>query len=227
MNNSFEYSGHDNLEIMSLAKKYNQTIFDWLSQGQSSSHRVLDFGSGHGEFFFRFVEQDYPTTAVELDESVHSIYPDGQVFADLAMAEGPFELVYSVNVLEHIEDESIVLKEIREKIQAVNGRVKIFVPARQELYSSMDEKVGHYRRYSRRQLIDLFEENGFVVTSCRYFDFIGYFASLVYKFIASSGDISAGGLVTYDRYIFPVSRLLDRLFQRVIGKNLILEAYSE
>jgi len=143
------------------------------------------------------------------------------------MAEGPFELVYSVNVLEHIEDESIVLKEIREKIQAVNGRVKIFVPARQELYSSMDEKVGHYRRYSRRQLIDLFEENGFVVTSCRYFDFIGYFASLVYKFIASSGDISAGGLVTYDRYIFPVSRLLDRLFQRVIGKNLILEAYSE
>ena len=177
MNNSFEYSGHDNLEIMSLAKKYNQTIFDWLSQGQSSSHRVLDFGSGHGEFFFRFVEQDYPTTAVELDESVHSIYPDGQVFADLAMAEGPFELVYSVNVLEHIEHRAEFLGRLVRQITWKNKedrRLLIRVPMiDREWITIYKKELGieyrldstHFTEYTFEQFEDELNKGGVEVLS--------------------------------------------------------------
>jgi hypothetical protein len=43
------------------------------------------------------------------------------------------------------------------------------VPAHQWLWSRIDELSGHHRRYGRRRLTRLLEENGFEVLHCRYF----------------------------------------------------------
>ena len=88
----------------------------------------------------------------------------------------------------------------------------------------MDKKVGHYRRYSKKQLKELFSENGYKVNSCRYFDFLGYFAAFAYKYLNSNGEIDTKSLVFYDKFIFPFSLFLDNFFSYFIGKNLILEA---
>ena len=226
MSKVFSYTGRDNLDAMSFAKKYNNHIYTWLSQGLVEDGSVLDFGAGHGEFFNRFYQSENDIYGIELDESVHDQYPSERIFSDLSQLNGKFDLIYSVNVFEHIEDDASLLREIKALINSAGaGEIKIFVPACQELYSAMDKKVGHFRRYSRHGLTQLFEESGFVVTSCRYYDFLGYFASLLYKYGSSSGEINPKSLVIYDKFILPISLMLDKVFGRIVGKNLILEAH--
>ena len=224
MNNSFEYSGRDNLDVMSLAKNYNNSIFKWLSSDLLKEHSVLDFGAGQGEFFNRFKNVCIKTFALEPDSSMHEYYNNSEVYESLTGINEKFNLIYSVNVFEHIADDKLIVNQLKNYLKSDNSTIRIFVPAREELYSAMDKKVGHHRRYSKKQLKELFSKNGYKVHSCRYFDFLGYFAAFAYKYLNSSGDIGSKGLVFYDKYIFPISLFLDNFFSYFIGKNLILEA---
>ena len=224
MNKSFEYSGRDNLDVMSLAKNYNNEIYQWLASGLSKKNSVLDYGAGQGEFFNRFKIICPKTYALEPDSSMHICYNKNQVFESLIDINEKFNLIYSVNVFEHIPDDKLIVNQLKHYLKNDNSIIRIFVPARQELYSAMDKKVGHYRRYSKTQLKELFYKNGYKVHSCKYFDFLGYFAAFAYKYINKSGDIDSKGLVFYDKYVFPISLFLDKFFSYFIGKNLILEA---
>ncbi|MEJ7582647.1 MAG: hypothetical protein WKF43_00910 [Acidimicrobiales bacterium] len=94
------------------------------------------------------------------------------------------------------------------------------------LFSSMDRKVGHLRRYRRGALVDLVERAGFVVDDCRYVDSLGFFVTLLYKVFGDrTGAISHGSVLAYDRIVFPVSRMADRVVSRWFGKNLLLDAH--
>lgn len=221
MNKVFKYSGRDNLDVMSLANNYNSSIFKWLSSNLESNSLILDFGSGKGEFFNRFSENIY---AVEPDVEMHMHFPEKFIFSSIDQLEHKFNLIYSVNVLEHIKDDSLIIEKFKSYLLDDESIVKIFVPARQELYSSMDAKVGHYRRYSKKQIEKLFLEAGYEVKSCYYFDFLGYFAAAIYKILGKSGDINPKSLMFYDKYIFPLSLFLDKFFCRYLGKNIVIEA---
>jgi len=224
MSNDFQYSGRDNLDIMALAENYNHSIYKWLSNGINKDEFILDYGSGHGEFFKRFNSFCTNTFAIEPDTSMHTYYPSGSVYKSIKQIDHKFDFIYSVNVLEHIFDDESVVREFQDHLSNEYATIKVFVPARQELFSVMDKKVGHHRRYSKHQLERLFSENGYVVKSCRYFDFLGYFAALAYKFLNKQGDIDKHGLIVYDKYIFPLSLFFDKIFSRFLGKNLMLEA---
>ena len=224
MNKSFEYSGRDNLDIMSHAKNYNDFIYKWLSSDINKGNFVLDFGAGHGEFYKRFKVICDNLFAVEPDLNMHDFFHIGDVYQSTSEVKEKFNLIYSVNVFAHIIDDKLIVYHLIKYLKDDTSIVKVFVPARQELYSAMDKKVGHYRRYSKRQLQKLFSENGYDVRSCRYFDFLGYFAALVYKYINKQGNIDRKGLVFYDKYIFPISLIFDKLFSRFLGKNLLIEA---
>lgn len=221
MNKVFKYSGRDNLDVMSFAKNYNASIFNWLSKDLKSNSVILDFGSGKGEFFNRFGKNIY---AIEPDVDMHINFPDNYIFSSIEQIQHKFDLIYSVNVLEHIKDDSLIIEQFKTLLANNESIVKIFVPARQELYSSMDAKVGHYRRYSKKQIEKLFLEAGYEVKSCYYFDFLGYFAAAIYKILGKSGDINPKSLMFYDKYIFPLSLFLDKFFCRYLGKNIVIEA---
>ena len=224
MNQIFSYTGRDNLDAMSHAKNYNSYIHAWLSKGLRQGAVVLDFGSGHGEFFNRFQENSIDITAIEPDTSMYKYYRDPKPLQSINKVDTTFNLIYSINVLEHIEDDELIVKTFKEYLSDSDSTIKIFVPARQELYSSMDRKVGHYRRYSKNQLIKLFVDNGYEVKACRYFDSLGYFAALAYKFINKSGDINRQGVKIYDKYVFPLNFIADKIFCQFFGKNIMLEA---
>ena len=208
---------------MSVAYRYNSVLFAWLKEGVECHERIVDFGSGIGEFCNRFVDEGYEAVySVEIDPSMHPMNRCPSV-KRIGEYDEKFDLVYSCNVLEHIEDDGKAVQELYQALKP-GGRVKIFVPAKQVIYSEMDRSVGHCRRYEKQPLIQLMEEAGFQVTRCRYFDFLGFFAALVYKWIKGSGTISKDSVVTYDRYIFPISHFLDKVTRgSVIGKNLLLE----
>ena len=73
-----------------------------------------------------------------------------------------------MDVLEHIENETIFLCEGLDKLKA-NGKLIITVPAMQFLFSSHDVFLKHHRRYSRRQLLDLLRKHDICIEQSYYF----------------------------------------------------------
>jgi SAM-dependent methyltransferase len=217
----FQYSGKDNLELMTLAVNYNNSIYAWLSGAFAGGGEILEFGAGKGEFCNRI--RGAHVSAVELDQDLH-----GQItcetFRYLSEVNRAYDVIYSLNVLEHLPDDDSVVSQFHHLLKE-GGRVKILVPARRELFSKMDEKVGHLRRYTKETLRRLFTRHGFQITACRYFDCLGYFTTLLFKMIGNDDAFNEKTILLYDRIFFPVSRLIDTLtFGGLIGKNIMLDA---
>jgi len=127
-------------------------------------------------------------------------------------------------VLEHIDDDVAALRAVRAKLKP-GGRLLVYVPAFAALYTSMDAKVGHVRRYTRATLSRSVTAAGFVIHDVRYADSLGFLATLVFKlFDNGRGDVNRPLLKLYDRIVFPVSRGIDALTHRWFGKNVVLVA---
>ena len=66
---------------------------------------------------------------------------------------GTFDIVIMLDVLEHIKDDAAFLQhDVLPRLKPESHLV-ISVPAHPALYTSHDEFLGHYRRYTRRQLL--------------------------------------------------------------------------
>ncbi len=219
------YSGHENLLIMRRAKNYNAFLGEQIRRNGENSQVVLDFGAGVGAIADSVKVWAPELICLEPDKiQVSMLRSSGfravETFSEVA--PGSVDYIYSVNVLEHIEDDRAAINNIYKTLKS-NGRFFAYVPALQWLYSSMDTAVGHFRRYHMRDLIENVSSAGFVVNSAKYVDSLGVPATIAYKLVGSErGEISESSLVFYDRLMFPISRFLDILFQQHFGKNLLI-----
>ena len=75
-------------------------------------------------------------------------------------------------MLEHIEDDAGELRLAAAALRP-GGALLVFGPALEWLYSELDYKAGHYRRYSLRRLRQLARAAGLEILSVRYFDLLG------------------------------------------------------
>ena len=224
------YGGLDNLEVLDAAAVNYQAFFRVLLKSHipnGCSISVLDFGAGTGTYARMIADSGCEVICAELDELMRQrLVGDGfNAVNDLSEVNGrEFDLIYSFNVLEHIQDDLGVLKSFRRLVKD-SGSVLLYVPAFQSLFTAMDIKVGHCRRYRYRQLESLLREAGFIVNTWSYVDSLGFPVTLLYRlFGARDGSINYGSVAVYDRWIFPLSRILDRYCGRIIGKNLVVSA---
>ena len=221
------YQGTENLEVMEQARNYNGWLAERLFERAKSGASVLDFGAGSGTFARRLSNAGYRVTCVEPDDVLRARLTDAglEAFAGTRdLGTRRFDLVYSLNVLEHIEDDGGALRSLSEHV-APSGSVVIYVPAFQVLYTSMDRKVGHIRRYRAGELRTLAAAAGLDVHHLRYADSLGFLATLAYRAVGpSDGTIDVRSVAAYDSFVFPVSSRLDRLTGRLFGKNLLMVA---
>src|SRR6267154_953391 len=89
--------------------------------------------------------------------------------------ETKFDTVICLNVVEHLADDLTALTNFREVLED-HGRAIILVPCGPWLYGSLDEVLGHHRRYTRKQLTDLVERAGFHLERILEFNRIGVIA---------------------------------------------------
>ena len=222
-----EYSGTENLELMVEAVNYNAFLVSLIRNEARAGETVLDFGAGIGTFANALALNGHNVQCIEPDQRQRErILQAGLIaYEDIRnVSDQSVDLLYSLNVLEHIEDDVAALRACYEKMKP-GGRVLIYVPAFQVLYSSMDKLVGHCRRYTRGDLGEKMHLAGFEVIKNEYVDSAGFLASLLFKaFGSDSGTINRKALIAYDRYAFPISRLLDRASNRLFGKNVLLLA---
>lgn len=219
---SHGYSGVDNLEVMSEAVRYNQFLVDLVKSGAEPGATTIDFGAGTGTFAERLTGH-FDLTCVESDEHLREhLQSKGLVAtADIAdLPPGSIEYVYSLNVLEHIDDDAAIARAWYELLKP-GGRLLVYVPAFQLLYGPMDRKVGHVRRYRRSDLRDVLEGAGFVIDQLAYADALGFPAALAAKYVGRrDGGLNPRVIRLYDRYALHASFNIDRVCHRAFGKNV-------
>jgi SAM-dependent methyltransferase len=222
-----DFEARDLIEVMEEAVRYNRFLISELARWAEGLRSVLDFGAGNGRFALALRERGVEVTAIEPDPLLaESIRARGvPAVAGLeALAEGRVDGVYSINVLEHLEDDRAVLGAFRGRLGS-GGRLFLYVPAFPILFSANDARVGHLRRYRRRELVARVREAGFAVESARHVDSLGFAAGLGYRlFGRRDGGLDPAKVRLYDALVFPVSRRLDLLCDRFVGKNLLLRA---
>ncbi len=225
-----KYSGLQELINLEVIKNYNTSIVKNSMKYVKSPKNVVDFGAGIGTLSLLFRELfSINTNCIEIDHlnKEYLIKRNFHVFDSLTDLDSDADLIFSSNVLEHIENDLLVMKDLKNKLN-VSGKLFLYLPAKMILWSKMDEQVGHYRRYEIKDLKKKCEIAGLKIEALHYADSIGFFASFAIKLFGynkTSGIGSLSSLKFYDEWIFPFSKFLDSIgLKYLFGKNLILVA---
>jgi SAM-dependent methyltransferase len=234
-NSNSEYFGKSELDYAeSGLPSYTASIVSELLKGKSllkAPGAVADFGAGTGQLaeIVRDLTGISPI-CVEIDSYlIQKLKSKGfRTETSLtSLSSEQINFIYSSNVLEHISEDVNTLIEMN-KILFPGGIVSVFVPALPALYSYIDEKVGHYRRYEKSELITKFQKANFEIIEIYYFDALGILAWLFMKYSPIRPTLNSEVsllMKIYDKWVFPLSRYLDKHgFSQLIGKNIIVIA---
>jgi SAM-dependent methyltransferase len=104
----------------------------------------------------------------------HVTYTDGEI-EESYPRDQRFDTVLGLNVVEHLADDLRALRSMHNAL-ADGGRAVILVPCGPWLFSSLDQVLGHQRRYTREQLAELAVRAGFSVEALLGFNRIGVVA---------------------------------------------------
>ncbi len=140
-------------------------FFKNLASNQGKKLTVIDFGSGSGFFAYELLEAfpEYVSDVLLIDIGYTQKEMDatkGQKVQKMHfIPEGINDcVVIMMDVLEHIEDDYAILKDIKSKV-GENAHYFITVPAFKSIWSSHDVYLGHYRRYTIPMLSKLLKTN--------------------------------------------------------------------
>ena len=129
--------------------------------------------------------------------------------------------------MEHIKDDTEALGLIAGKMKD-NSKIAIYVPAFPILFSGLDYKVGHFRRYTKKELKEKVSASGFSIVQIEYSDSVGFFGTLILKLFRIDTGKALGSETFqkfYDSILHPISMRIDKLgMRKVLGKNLLLFA---
>jgi SAM-dependent methyltransferase len=198
---------------------------------------VLEIGIGHGSYYeylgklgsYRGVDIDPDNVA-----NSRARYPDGSFDrADICSEEfrsrfapGSVDTVVCCNVIEHIEDDNRAVSNMANAL-APAGHLLVLVPALQQLYGDLDRLAGHHRRYDKALMRKACAGAPVEILELRYFNPIGGLAWWVNSFArhrSLDGSAVNAQIRIFDRYVLPVSRLVDPLTRGFFGQSLICVA---
>jgi SAM-dependent methyltransferase len=147
--------------------------------------RVLEIGSGTGNLTRRLVPRD-AYVASDINpvylQTLRALTADRPyldvTLTDVTCAEsfptvpGGFDTIVCLNVVEHVDDDVAALKNLRS-VLAHGGRAVVLVPRGPELFGTLDEILGHKRRYTEASLRRAALDAGFEVKELLRFNRVG------------------------------------------------------
>lgn len=162
------------LDTLAHTPRFNrwmaQTVLPYVGS------RVLEIGSGIGNLTQHLSKGRKQYFATDLDEehmarlrtrfqyrpNLSISRCDLENPADFEGFRSGVDTVVCLNVLEHVANDATGLRNIYDALQP-GGRAIVLVPEGQSIYGTLDEVLGHFRRYSEDELRTKMEAAGFGV----------------------------------------------------------------
>jgi SAM-dependent methyltransferase len=225
------YNGKD-LEAMSFAVNYHEWILDEFRRFLGK--RVVEVGAGTGSFS-ELLLREKPESLILVEpsemfaalranisaiETETAITFHRAIFAGIADRIDADSIVY-VNVLEHIEDDRGELEIIYRALKP-GGRLFIFVPALRALFGEFDRRIGHFRRYRKKEIEEKCRAAGFRILKSKYFDLAGIFPWFVKYKLLGSDSLESGAVTFYDKFAVPIVQKFEKILPAPIGKNVLM-----
>lgn len=206
------------LESESFWFRSRNRLISWVVRRYFPDARsIFELGCGTG-FVLSALREAYPAASLTASDIgieglpyARTRVPDAAIFQIDGRAvpfADEFDLVTAFDVLEHVDDDRAVLRELWRSLRA-GGGIVVTVPQHPRLWSAADEFASHERRYTRRELVAKLRDAGFELV--RVTGFVSVLLPLVVV-----GRMRKQSPVRYDirrEHVFPrpVTMLLEAL----------------
>lgn len=225
-NDAFLYKGEE-LEMFAQAKRWKSY---WASRIAAWIHGdVLEVGAGLGTntgllrnravHSWHCLEPD-PGLAIRLHAAIADVPVCSASTGTIkTVAERRFDCILYVDVLEHIQGDYEELARAASLLRP-GGHLIVLSPAHQFLFSKFDACIGHYRRYNRHSLLACTPPDC-QLKAMFYLDSAGVFLSLANCVLLRQRVPTLDQIRAWDKYVVPISRVLDPAFRYRVGKTIV------
>lgn len=226
----FIYSG-DELDVFERANNWKAYWADVVRP--HIGKRILEVGAGIGSTTVVLKGVEYERwVCVEPDSGLcekieekkrsgilpNTIEVKNSILSGITDSER-FDTILYIDVLEHIEDDRAEL-EMAASLLCDKGKIVVLSPSHNFLFSPFDKKIGHFRRYNKKELAKIVPATT-KLAEIKYMDSVGFFASLGNKLILKSAEPSHSQIALWDRVMVPISRLVDPAIFYSAGKSIL------
>ena len=232
------------LRSLASAKRYQKWLYRTVTPFLGK--RILELGAGIGnmsrwlplrerliltendEGFLQILQRELPQTfAYSPKLSIRSLDLNDGHFGGLS--EEDLDTIISFNVLEHIEKDDEVLRQLGTLLKQSKAtgpkRLVTLVPAHQWAYGEMDRSFGHYRRYSAQDWKRLHRETApeaklFV----RYMNSFGLAGWVLNGRILKKSSIGMGSIQTFEAlcpFLAPIDDALNKYIHLPFGQSVL------
>jgi SAM-dependent methyltransferase len=213
------------------ARNYRRLQYDLVVPHLGRS--ILEIGSGLGHFSAQFTDLDHLVVSdndpycVEQLRQRYAGNPNVEVLSLALPAKinisRRVDTVVMMNVLEHIAEDVLVLKEL-SAVTEPGGRIVIWVPGYMQLYGDFDRKVGHVTRYTPKTLGATIAAAGLRTEVLKPVNLLGGIAWWLAVRRGGAGYPNPKLVKLYDRTVVPATRFIERFLRPPFGQTVFAVA---
>jgi len=238
-NNSIEFRdelGYSTLASISAADRFNRWMYQTIKPFCKGN--ILEIGGGIGNISECFLNDGADLVVTELQHEYCQIIRenlgkrpnlkdvivldivDPNFDTNYAHLFECFDTVFALNVVEHILDDNQALANCK-KLLRPGGHLIILVPAFQSLFNHFDTALGHFRRYTKKTILQAFKANQFQILHSQYFNLFGMAGWWVSGSLLKKKVIPEGQMKLYNFFV-PVFRIIDLFTNKWLGLSVIM-----
>jgi 2-polyprenyl-3-methyl-5-hydroxy-6-metoxy-1,4-benzoquinol methylase len=224
--------------------EYNTWIYENLKPFLGK--RILDIGSGVGTFINYFVHDSELIIGTDIFENQVNIMKEKfkqnknirtEVFSINEDSTDKYLLdkvdtITCINVLEHIKDDNLALQNMKDML-IPGGKIVLLVPAFNNLYGTLDEACGHWRRYDKNQLSSLAKSLNLKIIHHKYMNAVGIIPWYIKGKILRNKYTFSESLNVHNTKLYNFAakflKQLERVFEPTFGISeiIVLEKSNE
>jgi SAM-dependent methyltransferase len=134
----------------------------------------------------------------------------------LPFDDSSFDLVTALDVIEHLDDDAVALREMRRVLRP-GGQVLVTVPAHRFMWGDQDEVNMHKRRYVAREIRDRLTANGFHVLRVSYMNAFMFAPIAAIRLLRRLQHRVRPGTTQKSDFRFPAPRPVNFLLALIFG----------
>lgn len=198
---------------------------------------ILELGSGIGTYSKKIID-DFPRSKIILSdidrqylEILQKRFKEEKNITikkigledptDFRLDNLEINTVFAINVLEHIKDDIAALNNVYNVLER-KGRFVFVVPTHKFLFNSLDQAVGHCRRYTKKTIIEKISKTPFTIRRIFYFNFLSMFVWYGHGNVFKRKVINKTLAKLLDRVIPLLKFLENHILRKKMGISLVV-----